>query len=276
MLLIPTMPDSITRQQFVESLAGQSARVQDLETGPNRTAASAADLNSDGVIAGRDEIHALFDTLDRQDNSQTDAVRVRQNGGSTALGRQIDALRANFSPVSATTPRPTALSAGECMAQGGMHSMNDATEAHWGCIATTGIGTCYGPKSSYASMSATQRQQFVASNRLPGTTPELPERTACITWAMQHVEAAYTRAGRTAAWNRIRTAVVADGLRGTTLARELQRDGWEAVYVNPDVSDRSHGDEHPYTAAITARGGAYYGVVPDHRVVNFGRANNPD
>lgn len=270
------MTDSITRQQFISDLSGQSATVADLESGPDRLVAARADLDGDGTIAGRDELHALFDTLDRRDDTQTNAVRVSQGGTRTALGRQIDALRPKFTPVSATAARPTRLSDGERMAQGGSHSMNDASEAHWEGVDTTGIGTRYGPQSNYASMTATQRQQWIENNRLPGTNPEAPERCACITWAMEHLEQAYIRAGRFEQWNQIRARVVADDLRGTTLAQALQDDGWEAVYFNPDVNDRTRGDEHPFTAALAAQGRAYYGVVPDHQIINYGRATNPD
>lgn len=270
------MPDSITRRQFVSDLSGQSATVADLQTGPDHINPGDADLNGDGAIAGPDELNALFDTFDRRDPTQTNAVRVSQGGLRTPLGRQIDALRPKFTPVSATAPRPARPSVGERLGRGGKHSMNDASEAHWSGVATTGIGTRYGPMSQYASMNAAERQRWIENNRIPGTDPEAPDRCACITWAMEHVEQAYIRAGRFQQWNQIRARVVADELRGTTLAQELKNDGWEAVYFNPDVTDTTRGDEHPFTAALAARGRAYYGVVPDHQVINYGRATNPD
>ena len=122
-------------------------------------------------------------------------------------------------------------------------------------------------------MSTLEKQEWIQHNATHGTQPphvDNLKKSSCIEWALENVEAAYQAAGMNERWSEIRSTVLRNGAKGTDLAKELQKDGWEAVYFNPDAKNPDDGNaEHSYTAAITKRGKPYYGIDVDHRVVDY-------
>lgn len=166
---------------------------------------------------------------------------------------------------------------GEALAKGGQDSMNVRWNAHLAAINATGIGVYYGSSSAFHGMTAQQRQQWIARTHTPGTTPGAPQVSSCIGWAMEHVEAAYVAAGMQDRWREVEKTVSTNDFKGTVLAQELQKDGWQAVYFNPDTKRPPDRDgEHPTTAKTVQRGEPYYGINVDHQVVNYNRTRPGD
>ncbi len=174
-----------------------------------------------------------------------------------------------------TTTRPTGTTVrpndfGAKVAAGGAQSIEMRMTGHQTAIERTGIGTYFGDHSEWKSMSAAERKAWVAENKKPGTTPTEPKESSCIGWAMENVGAAYAAAGKSERWAQIMKTVVAKGSKGTDLAIELKKDGWESVYWNPDTKKPDDGNnEHPYTASLVKSGKPYYGIAVDHQVTNY-------
>lgn len=159
---------------------------------------------------------------------------------------------------------------GQQLAAGGAQSIAMRMQQHTESIEKTGVGTYYGDHSSFKSMDANAKKEWIAANAKPGTTPPTPKESSCIGWAMENVGAAYAAAGKSARWKEIQAHVVANGSKGTELAKELKKDGWEAVYWNPDAKNPDDGNaEHSFSAVQVARGNGYYGIKVDHTVQNY-------
>ncbi len=170
---------------------------------------------------------------------------------------------------------PVAHSKGETMALGGAKHLKDQMAAHKEAISDTGVGLYYGDHSGFKKLSPDERQQWVDKHASWfGDTPKMPKESSCIGWAMENVKAAYVAAGKGDRWAEIAATIIADKgdgkAKGTDLAKELKKDGWEAIYFNPDVRHPSDGNsEHPLTASQVAKGKPYYGIKVDHQVVNY-------
>ena len=159
---------------------------------------------------------------------------------------------------------------GAKLAAGGAQSIALRMEGHRRSIERTGVGTYFGDHSAFKAMSPAERKAWLAANTRAGATAPTPKESSCIGWAMENLRAAYKAAGKEDRWNAIERSVVARGSKGTDLAQELQKDGWEAVYWNPDTKNPSGGDaEHAFSAAQVARGKPYYGVRVDHVLQNY-------
>lgn len=173
--------------------------------------------------------------------------------------------------VTGTTTRANDL--GARMAAGGAQSIELRTKKHLDSIEKTGVGTYYGDHSSWKSMDAASRQQWIDSNAKPGTTPPAAgsiKESSCIGWAMENVGAAYAAAGKSERWGEIMRIVTSKGSKGIDLAKELKKDGWQAVYWNPDAKNPSDGNaEHSFSALQVSRGKGYYGVEVDAQVLNY-------
>lgn len=142
--------------------------------------------------------------------------------------------------------------------------------AHFDSIKRTGVGTIYGDHSSYKSMKPQERAEWIANTKKPGTTAPTPKESSCIGWAMQNVKGAYVAAGKTERWAEIERIVKSKGMKGTELAKELQKDGWEGVYFNPDPRKSDDGNaEHSFTASQVKKGKPYYGIDVKHSVTNY-------
>lgn len=156
------------------------------------------------------------------------------------------------------------------LAAGGAQSIAMRMQGHADAIEKTGVGLYFGDHSPWKTMDATARKEWIATNAKPGTTPAAPKENSCIGWAMENVGAAYAAAGKSARWREIQATVTANGSKGTDLAKELKKDGWESVYWNPDAKHPDDGNaEHSFSAVQVGRGKGYYGVAVDHTVQNY-------
>jgi LysM repeat protein len=202
--------------------------------------------------------------------------------GATAPTTTTSASNAGWQPtstgrtsgtggVTGTVSRPNDV--GNKMAAGGAQSIEMRMKRHLDSIEKTGIGTYYGDHSPWKSMDAASRQRWIEENVKPGATPPSPssiKESSCIGWAMENLGAAYAAAGKTERWNEIVRIVTSKGSRGMDLAKELKKDGWLAIYWNPDTKHPSDGNpEHPFSALQVARGRGYYGLAIDAQVINY-------
>lgn len=160
---------------------------------------------------------------------------------------------------------------GARFAAGGVQSLERQMRAHNEALERTGVGVYYGDKSGYAKLDRDGKKQWLQENAKPGQTPPSGlKESSCIGWALEHVGAAYAAAGKSERWREIYSTVTRNGAKGTDLAKELQKDGWKAIYWNPDAKKPADGDnEHSFSAAQVRRGNGYYGVKVDDSVVNF-------
>jgi murein DD-endopeptidase MepM/ murein hydrolase activator NlpD len=159
---------------------------------------------------------------------------------------------------------------GARLSAGGAQSIALRMQGHADAIEKTGVGTYFGDHSAWKTMTPDARKEWIAANAKPGATPATPQESSCIGWAMENVAAAYNAAGKGARWKEIQSTVVANGSKGTDLAKELKKDGWEAVYWNPDAKHPDDSNpEHSFSAVQVARGKGYYGVAVDHTVQNY-------
>ncbi|MBL8914433.1 MAG: LysM peptidoglycan-binding domain-containing protein [Archangium sp.] len=162
---------------------------------------------------------------------------------------------------------------GQKLAAGGAQSIEMRTRRHNDSIEKTGVGTYFGDHSSWKTMSAADKEQWIKDNAKPGTTPPSAgsiKENSCIGWAMENVGAAYAAAGKSARWAEIQAHVTRNGSKGTELAKELKKDGWQAIYWNPDAKNpNDNNPEHSFSATQAARGKGYYGVDVDAQVINY-------
>jgi hypothetical protein len=278
---------TINRSDFLRQFGNQSLDLSriDANTAERLRAAGSspdqiaqADLNRDGRISGPEELQALFRHIDSFDRNGSAASFIAANPNTqtpTASGKVYSALSLLFSETAAANgannPRLSPFARG--LLQGGATSIEDKMNRHRNSIAETGVGTYYGDHSSMKSMSTTERQEWIDRNAKPGTTPPAAtdlKESSCIGWVYENVGAAYQAAGKADRWNEILRTVAAKGSKGTDLAKELQKDGWESVYWNPDTKKSADGSaEHTYSAAIVNRNKTYYGIKVDHQLTNY-------
>lgn len=278
----------INRTDFLRQFGNQALDLQKIDgqvqeklqsAGSSREDVARADLNRDGKISGATELNALFrhmDSFDRNGSSQSFVTNQAQGNAPTQAGKVYSALSLLFQEAGGTntvTPNNERQALGQLWAEGGNRSIATKMGGHLDNIERTGVGTYYGDHSSMKDMSLAEKQEWINNHATAGTNPpqasELKE-SSCIGWAMENVKAAYVNAGKAERWSEIERTVYAKGTKGTDLAKELQKDGWEAVYWNPDARNPNDGNaEHSYTAAITKRGQPYYGININHRVVDY-------
>lgn len=240
--------------------------------GGNPADIAKADLNGDGTIQGAAEANALFSQVDRLDHDgNANTVLAKDAAGRSTAAGQASARLLGLSKAAA----PVAASAGNAdfgsrLSQGGANALEERTRGHTQAIERSGVGTHFGDHSSFKGYDAAERKQWVESQKTAGSTPPTPRESSCIGWAMENVGAAYYAAGKAERWGEIQRTVVSKGSKGVDLAKELKKDGWEAVYWNPDARNPSDGSsEHSYSAAVVAKGKGYYGVKVDHTVQNY-------
>lgn len=203
-------------------------------------------------------------------NGTANAVAAFQRReGLTPSGRVDQATVTALDKALSSAPAAP-LTKSQLFAQGGQSSINTKWKAHNDAIDRTGIGTHYGDKSSYNGLSKQEKKDYIAENAKPGTTPPDPKVSSCIGWALENVRGAYEAAGMGARFNEIYRNVTSKGAKGTDLAAELKKDGWQAIYFNPDAKKAADGNgEHTYTARIVSQGKPYYGVKVDGQVTNY-------
>lgn len=159
---------------------------------------------------------------------------------------------------------------GAKLSAGGAQSIAMRMQSHADSIGKTGVGNYFGDHSAWKTMTPEAKAEWMSANATAGTTPPTPKESSCIGWAMENVGAAYAAAGKGARWAEIQAKVVANGSKGTDLAKELKKDGWEAVYWNPDAKHPDDSNpEHSFSAVQVDRGNGYYGIAVDHKVENY-------
>ncbi len=194
--------------------------------------------------------------------------------GPTPSGDVTTGWRAPTSQATATQQTGTVSRAndfGNKLAAGGAQSIALRSKQHLDSIERTGVGVYYGDHSAMKTMSAQERKDWAVANARPGTTPPTTfKESSCIGWVYENVGAAYAAAGKTARWNEILGIVAAKGSKGTDLAKELQKDGWQGIYWNPDAKNPNDGNaEHTFSAAQVKRGNGYYGITITDTVQNY-------
>jgi len=217
-----------------------------------------------GLATNRNAIQVGW-TLHAPGAAAAPSTAPSQGAGWQATGNTSQAS------ATGTTPRPNEL--GTKMAAAGAQSIELRMKKHLESIEKTGIGTYYGDHSSWKSMSPAEKQEWIASHAKPGATPPSAgsiKENSCIGWAMENVGAAYAAAGKSERWAEIMKTVTAKGSKGIDLAKELKKDGWQAIYWNPDAKNPNDGNpEHSFSAVQVARGNGYYGIAVDAQVTNY-------
>jgi LysM repeat protein len=160
---------------------------------------------------------------------------------------------------------------GNRLAAGGAQSIELRMRQHLDSIEKTGVGVYFGDHSAMKKMSAQERADWAKQNATPGATPPTTfKESSCIGWALENVGAAYAAAGKTERWSEIQRLVASKGSKGTDLAKELQKDGWQAIYWNPDAKNPNDGNaEHSFSAVQVKRGNGYYGVKVDDSILDY-------
>jgi hypothetical protein len=172
----------------------------------------------------------------------------------------------------------------EKLVEGGRLSIVAAKGEHRLSIMEHGVGTYYGSDSIYARMDETKKRNYVtnAATDAIGAGAN-PKSTDCMEWSMEHLSKAYERAGMSARWaqidKKVRNEASSDPrlqMRATVLAQELQKDGWEAVYFNPDVPHTKNLPDVPAQQAhkdsvrlVIDKKAPYYGLHVKHQVLNY-------
>jgi len=275
----------VDRNAFAQSLGNKQidvnrmkgdAQIQQAtaEAGGSVEDLARADLNGDGKIQGAAEMGQLFKALDAYDqNGSANSFNADDGRGTTTpAGKAYNRLGFLAAAASGNVETSNNRNAtfGQRLAQGGANSIQNKMQGHLDAIDRTGVGTLYGDHSSFRSMSEADKRQWVRDNAKAGTNPAKPRESSCIGWALENVGAAYKAAGKEARWNEIYASVTSRGAKGTDLAKELAKDGWDAVYWNPDAKHPDDGNaEHSFSAAQAARGKGYYGIPVQHQVTNY-------
>jgi len=170
-----------------------------------------------------------------------------------------------------TTQRPESL--GAKFAAGGAQSIELRSKRHLESIEKTGVGTYFGDHSSWKKMSATEKQDWIKANAKPGTTPPSASSTKGTRrtgGAMEHVGPTYAAPRTGERFAEIQRIVASKGSKGTDLAAELKKDGWQSIYWNPDAKNPDDGNaEHSFSALQVSRGKGYYGIEVDAQVTNY-------
>ena len=234
-----------------------------------------ADLNHDGKIQGAAETDHLYKALDDYDHNghRNSFIAEDSHGTTLPAGKaynRLGLLAANANDSVESSSTSTISDLGKRWAKGGYDSITSKMQAHNSAIDRTGTGLFYGDHSSFKTMTSTEKRDWIAANAKPGTNPAMPRESSCIGWALENVGAAYKAAGKGERWNEIYSTVTRNGAKGTDLAKELQKDGWEAVYWNPDAKHPDDNNaEHSFSASQVARGKPYYGIKVQHQVTDY-------
>lgn len=159
---------------------------------------------------------------------------------------------------------------GTKISKSGKKSIEEKTDDHRKSIDKTGIGRYYGDHSEFKSLTGDERKKWLADNVKNGEKPPSLRESSCIGWALDNLKPAYENAGLKNRWNDIEKKVVSNGAKGTVLASELKKDGWNAIYFNPDTKKPEDGNsEHSYSAHLIDKGKPYYGIKADDKITDY-------
>lgn len=146
----------------------------------------------------------------------------------------------------------------------------DSDSPHWEGL-SSGADCLHAPASALGQTLARHGAQAIVT-RLPaqndGSRPV--QDSSPLDWAMEVLGVAFRQAGKQTCWSDIMRVVASHGSSAVALAQELHKEGWEAVYLNPDVTTPADGNAgHVTTAQQVARGKPCLGIPIDHWVVNY-------
>jgi hypothetical protein len=205
---------------------------------------------------------------------------------ATPAFAQIEQLRRDIARITdvAQSGSPKLDARAQKLSEGGRAGIAAAKREHQLAVLEHGAGIYYGTDSLYARMNDAQRKNYLVNATKSELPPaKQPKPTDCMEWSLQHLRAAYEHAGLPARWAQIEKKVRNAGakdpklkMRATVLAQELQKDGWEAVYFNPDVPNTKnlaktkeqqvHKDS---VQVILKNKDPYYGLHVKHHVLNY-------
>jgi hypothetical protein len=192
----------------------------------------------------------------------------------------------------------------------GRLSVVQSTQAHHSHLAKTGIGLYYGALSPYSPLGKKNlpttawtdlerfgyikskfKKDFVQqlgsieavdsyAQSLLGTQDLIPrtgdlKMTSSLFWALKHVRAAYMAVGKKERADQIFRYVIGQGGLPHLLLAELQKDGWEAIYWNPDTQSNEPNDKHNRSYQEAKNG--YYNnssLVIHHMMIDYRLSKN--
>lgn len=199
----------------------------------------------------------------------TSVVTAEGHGATALLGHHLNGETLDDESVRFEAAFADPRTFGDKLALFGFRRLTNTTAAHSQAIDDTGVGLYFGDHGSFKDLDDAGKQAWIDAHKKDGTSPGMPKEASCIGWALENVVAAYEAAGRGERGREISRIVLAKGAKGTDLAKELKKDGWEAVYWNPDVKYDGDGGEHSYSAYLVRKGKPYYGIAIDHTVLNY-------
>lgn len=167
-------------------------------------------------------------------------------------------------------------------------SISKYIERHADSFAKTGIGSMYGPNSSYAKMPLAEKARYLAQNKKPGTFPAMPTETSCIGFVLGNLNYGYNKSGLGKQWDKIDAIVRENSGQGTYLLNELRKDGWKIIFWSPDAKnpttrvasaskDADHHqwayamarDNKGYMPGVLSYGKVFEGVPVDYLALNY-------
>lgn len=126
-----------------------------------------------------------------------------------------------------------------------LEAVSLAIEKHVNGLSQTGIGSMYGPKSSYALMNDKQKLDYINKSKKPGTLPEMPKETSCIGFVQNFLRTGYSLSGMGERYKEIDKRLAWSNGQGTHLLAELQKDGWKLLLWAPDARNPTTRVQNP-------------------------------
>lgn len=143
-----------------------------------------------------------------------------------------------------------------------------------------GISPFYGDQSSFAKLSYSEKQIYLARLGIDADLLSQMQPTSCVGMTLKCLGGAFQKNGESEFWNRIRRFLNANDVDGTALQTALQQLGWKILYWNPDTSQNEAWDArersanpsnsshfwgyHAYRwATVRGEGHIYYNSVVD-------------
>ncbi|MEM6732913.1 MAG: hypothetical protein AAF658_15260, partial [Myxococcota bacterium] len=271
MAMKPTNPQIPSLQQFMARMTG---RTLDLDAAQDSSALSGvalhlADGDGNQVLEGRSEFARAYQLL-----AQSEDAAARFDAAFKLSSQQM---------MREVMPRSdqAAVLAGDYV--------REVAAQHRRLVSERGYGTHFGCESRFGSLPGTEKIARLEEMTLTDAQRvEMPRRTSCIAYAMECVRSYYEARGELERYLEIEKAVVADGSRGTTLAQQLQADGFEVIYYNSELPPPGGVEVHDWSFADAIRDGRPYldgardrddgstrTLYPDHVIWGFG-GNEPE
>ncbi|MCB9072034.1 MAG: hypothetical protein H6623_00310 [Bdellovibrionaceae bacterium] len=196
----------------------------------------------------------------------------------------------------------------------GRQSIINSTRAHYQHLQKTGIGLFYGVRSDYSPIKHSTeddtwsdlerfsyiktvlKKDFVTqlgsadavdsyARSLVGMQESTPRSgdiqiTGSLLWTLRHLRAAYASVGKEKRARQIVREVLKNDNGPNVLMKELQKDGWEAIYWNPDVAQPNETNgklrQMHQRSVQEAQNGLYNNrsIFLQHTLVNYRPSSN--